>query len=751
MTRKKRTNGKFVIALDGKTASADPRENLERLARAARDSLSFGPELPFEAESWTIRQETANSRAATLWFTARADIAGRVGHDRMAEPFATFLKSIIRLRETVRPGGPQRHLALVDAARYLYLQLERRGYDPSRLETVDFQRAEMAAVREAEEAATRKSQETGKRRRRTLWTPFLVGQNLLRLATVVRDQHLSAASIDYAPRTLPPDYEELRTEQAPDADRLPSRAALDALPRIANEVQDPSDVCMMRTIALLHCAPWRIGELLSLPADCEVLVTPEGQSASFEDLESGKPVRYGLRYKPEKSPDGTPDTKWIPTAAIPLVRRALEDLRKHSAGSREIAAYMEQNPDRAWLPERFREQERLSIDDVAAILDRSRNAAYDWLHANGIPIRRMHVITRELKLSLSSNRHSFKASEKALNESVLSLLAKHAADEIEVDTLKGMVGVGDVHRWLRNKRVEVHEESVSRDDLERRILEINRLTTDFEWKLSECLFLFPKLFFWRERPFRSVVALLNNDQLRFFMTGEKDAEAEGRRKYGIFKRMGFTEPDGTDIHITSHMFRRWLATLALQREMSAEQVRIWLGHEHERGQGPYDVRTPVELAEEARQAIRSGLAKGAVAEIAAAKEPRDRDAFLESVVAAVHITPYGMCVRDWTFSPCARHGACVACEKHAIEKGQPAHRAEIARSLRENQILLDRAMAQAEEGQIGADKHAWHLYREVAVLEATLRVHDDPSIADGTLHQLDVPAVLAEAEREVQE
>jgi hypothetical protein len=68
------------------------------------------------------------------------------------------------------------------------------------------------------------------------------------------------------------------------------------------------------------------------------------------------------------------------------------------------------------------------------------------------------------------------------------------------------------------------------------------------------------------------------------------------------------------------------------------------------------------------------------------------------------------------------------------------------RNLRENRILLERANAEAEDGQVGAGNHARHLAREVAALEATMAIHDDPSIVDGTYVQLDLPAQLANAE-----
>jgi hypothetical protein len=175
------------------------------------------------------------------------------------------------------------------------------------------------------------------------------------------------------------------------------------------------------------------------------------------------------------------------------------------------------------------------------------------------------------------------------------------------------------------------------------------------------------------------------------------------------------------------------------RKMSAEQVQNWLGHTSERTIRRYDYRTPDALAEDARTALGQEIGIGPIAEIARSKQPRDRDTFLEAVLATAHITPYGMCARDWISSPCSRHGACVACDKQTILKGDPEHRAEIVRSLRENRILLERAKAEHEDGQVGADNYVRHLERELAVLEATL------AIADGTIVQLDLPTIVPEA------
>ncbi|WP_456738961.1 hypothetical protein [Bradyrhizobium sp. USDA 4471] len=569
-----------------------------------------------------------------------------------------------------------------------------------------------------------------------------MAQNLLKLARLVGEYGLSEAPIAYAPSTAAPDYNHLRVGPGRDPGQLPSEAALKALPRIAQQVVDPADVCMMSVVELLHCAPWRIGELLSLPERCEVVTSFDGRLLTMADLDSGVPVHYGLRYKPEKNPDLATDIKWIPSAAVPLARRALANLRKHTSEAREVAAYMEAHPGRAWLPAHLRNKERLVITEVAGILKCSTRQAYQWLHKNSIAVRPEHVLRDDLEFGVwkkDTRRHR----EAIPLEQARRLLAQRPNTGLfEIDLLKQVVKVYRIHTWLRLKGIAIVPPTISRAELEARFLTMNaEVSSDFPWNKSESLFLFPGFFFIkRAQPRLTIPTLMRQEQLRYFLTGNAD-------QGGVFERFGYTEENGDPIQVTSHMYRRWLATLAMDHEMSGTEVQNWLGHSSELKQVAYDHRTPDQLGEEARQAIGSGLAIGPIADIALSiNEPRERDTFLQAVLATAHITPYGMCARDWLTSPCVRHGACAACDKQLIRKGDAEHRKEIERSLRENLILLERALVEAEDGQVGAGNHARHLAREVAVLEATLEIHDSPSIADGTYVQLDLEEVVAKAE-----
>jgi len=88
------------------------------------------------------------------------------------------------------------------------------------------------------------------------------------------------------------------------------------------------DIFTTSVLALLMCAPGRISEILSLPADCEIT---EHDENSIE--------RYGLRFFSAKGYAG--DIKWIPTVMVPVAKKAIARLRKLSDHPRFVAGTME--------------------------------------------------------------------------------------------------------------------------------------------------------------------------------------------------------------------------------------------------------------------------------------------------------------------------------------------------------------------------------------------------------------------------
>src|SRR6266852_3172771 len=94
-------------------------------------------------------------------------------------------------------------------------------------------------------------------------------------------------------------------------DRLPTEAALLGLADIYRELAtEPRDRLRIAAVAILVVTGFRIGELLTMPVDCEV-----------EEVRSGRP-RYGLRYFREKSRGGAKmfAVRWLTATGAELAR-----------------------------------------------------------------------------------------------------------------------------------------------------------------------------------------------------------------------------------------------------------------------------------------------------------------------------------------------------------------------------------------------------------------------------------------------
>ncbi|EAS3482296.1 DNA-binding protein, partial [Salmonella enterica] len=88
------------------------------------------------------------------------------------------------------------------------------------------------------------------------------------------------------------------------------------------------DIFTTSVLTLLMCAPGRISEILSLPADCEIT---EKDDKGIE--------RYGLRFFSAKGYAG--DIKWIPTVMVPIAQKAIARLKKLSNHARFASRTME--------------------------------------------------------------------------------------------------------------------------------------------------------------------------------------------------------------------------------------------------------------------------------------------------------------------------------------------------------------------------------------------------------------------------
>jgi len=123
--------------------------------------------------------------------------------------------------------------------------------------------------------------------------------------------------------------------------KLPTLNALNGLADIYCDLaSEPSDRLLTAAIAILVVTGFRVGELLTLPEDCEVYERYEGR------------VVYGIQYYKEKSKGGRNmlAVRWLTPLQAELAQEAIAEIRQLTVAARAQAKVLEAQPDRIILP-----------------------------------------------------------------------------------------------------------------------------------------------------------------------------------------------------------------------------------------------------------------------------------------------------------------------------------------------------------------------------------------------------------------
>jgi hypothetical protein len=141
-------------------------------------------------------------------------------------------------------------------------------------------------------------------------------------------------------------------------DRLPTNAALRGVADIYREhAKEPADRLRAGAVAILVVTGFRIGELLTLPLDCEV-----------EEVRGGK-ARYGIRYYKEKARGAEKmyAIRWLTAIGAELARQAIHEIRTLTQDARTRARVLEKTPHRVPLPD-FHWAARMTAIEVTQAL-----------------------------------------------------------------------------------------------------------------------------------------------------------------------------------------------------------------------------------------------------------------------------------------------------------------------------------------------------------------------------------------------
>lgn len=346
-------------------AELDVAGNLKGFIDVCRDELTvFGANLHFDENIWDITDSInlkghGNKRHRLVFSNFETVELDAPTH--MAEPFLSFAKAYFRYMQGFKPinGTGPRLVAL----RALEAALRESGGDanPVRSDIHIFNRAAQMVVDKYSPAAA-----------------YRHGGQLEMISEFLCDNKLATVSVRWRNFIKRPadtvrvgkEFDEHRNE------KMPTQAALDALPEIFLRAVEPIDVIVSSVAALLCASPDRISEVLSLPLDCEV----------WQKNNKTGGEAYGLRWWPAKGAD--PMVKWVVPSMASVVQEAIEKIKKVTDEARRIAKWYEDYPDQIYLSLSngyLRAQEWLSMDELTSIVGFSdKPATRAWCKKNSI-------------------------------------------------------------------------------------------------------------------------------------------------------------------------------------------------------------------------------------------------------------------------------------------------------------------------------------------------------------------------------
>lgn len=346
-------------------AELDAAGNLAGFIESCRNGLTiFGADLDFDTNVWDVTDALGlkghGRKRQRLVFSA-LDTPPDQAEAWMDDRFRPFAKAYMRYMHGFRPTKIVGFR--LAALRVLESALSENGLvpDPIRIDVLILNRAAQVIVDRYSEAAA-----------------YRIGGQLEMASEFLADNRLTSVSTKWRnPIKRPGDtvrvgkeFDERRQE------KIPTEAALDALPKVFRLATEPVDILVSSVAAILCSAPDRINEALSLPVLCEV----------HQSVGKDKPDAYGLRWWPAKGAD--PMVKWIVPSMVGVVKEAIGKIRTVTEDARNVARWYEDHPGQIFIEPEFeylRKQEWLSMREVGSILGFScRGVPRTWCEGNEV-------------------------------------------------------------------------------------------------------------------------------------------------------------------------------------------------------------------------------------------------------------------------------------------------------------------------------------------------------------------------------
>jgi integrase len=349
----------------------------ELITRARHKFPSIYPGQDFDAQLWNVahlRERQTSNQVVRFGFTTLAsNVSNKLStrsEDTLPPFFAEVVKSWMVISSDVTLATNTTRLY---AARHFWHFLSvQRGADVASFRWLDLCESDMLEFEQfllSGGASRKKPLGTGSVlqiiNKTQLLIDFLAGHGICR-------------NIDYVPQTQSPrltSTRQLEGKRLAAELKLPAPGVLDALADIYHRLTTAPEgevrdwlLIFISGVAILMLTGLRIGELVTLPYDCEVEEKRPKAAPSEPDS-----YWYGIRYWVEKRGRKTPRIKWISPTAEPVVRASIARIKRLTAAARERARVLESDPTRVPLPSEIANRDILSRPEVLAIIGQKKD------------------------------------------------------------------------------------------------------------------------------------------------------------------------------------------------------------------------------------------------------------------------------------------------------------------------------------------------------------------------------------------
>jgi hypothetical protein len=474
-----------------------------------------------------------------------------------------------------------------------------------------------------------------------IWTNTTVYTNISALVFDLR--RLAARNIvvdiDAVPETPCPKYTHRHTLEGNEAAlaKLPKGVVLEALADIyAKHATNPPDRLIADALAILAVTGLRLDEVLTLSSDCLIKRTVNNRQYT------------GLRVSKRKSAHRAEENHilWLTPLQASIVVPAIEEARTMTQTARDRAKELEQNPGRVILPA-VKWSDALSSREVARLIGFVDNRVVNRIPREELPRQRVN------------GRFVFTATNV---ESYLRF------------RLKGL--------WTLKRTDGTHQ------------------------TLSQSLFVVFKNFFGsaqKGKGSRPILQLLvepiTQQQIRAFLIGIhlKDGTVNQR---SAFERFNLRDlQTGEVLKMNAHQCRHWITHNAVRGGMPIRDMARWHGRERLDDVFTYIHMTSTERIEWVRHKLESGELRGPFVEYYFSLADDVKDLFLEGRLAAIHVTHMGLCLHDFTLSPCKFKLACLSgrgCPEYAFDPSDTKQRTNLVQLVGRTKTALTQATAKAK-------------------------------------------------------